>query len=256
MAVDNSEQKVLRSGDKSIAPTSRDLMPERFDYANFGQEFLVYYLARGFGSLTKRELELQIFKQLSEAGAFQNSSSSWMQQTSVLLRIPISRVRSLTYEMQLRGGIVTTEWFREQLLAAIRTTKYKKTTERIEFGVEDPMLRAEIEGRLKLEGRFPDYGMSREILHLSVEDFSYLLEQILSADERQAILDGIPKSNSSIVEENQFSKAIRIFINAAAEGAGDEFGRGGVKILFSFLTCGIGPITASIHNLFQLKLNN
>ena len=159
-------------------------VPNGFDFANFGKQFLTAYFALGFGTLSKKEIELLVFKLLHDADALPVSvgAGNRLQQTSVKLKIPVARVRALTYEMQLRAGIVSAAWFREKLLDAIRTTRFKRISEHneyIEFGVEDPMLRAEIEGRLKQEGRFPDYGMAREILHLGLDDFAFLIENFV-----------------------------------------------------------------------------
>lgn len=227
------------------------LLPDNFDYAQFGRDFLNHYFALGFGSMTKKGLELQIFTQLSQAGVFQSGNTSRLQQTSVLLRIPVTRVRSLTYEMQLRSGIVSDAWFREKLLTAIRTTRYRQHTEKIEFGVENPMLRTEIEGRLKLEGRFPDYGISREILHLSIDDFAFLLEQVLNPEERKAVLDSVPKIAANTAAPNLFNTAVRELVTAASKSAGDELGKGVTKLLFGFLTGGTSEITAGIIKFFK-----
>lgn len=238
-----------QNGSPSTVPVHP--LPISFDFDSFGKEFLSHYFTRGFGYLSKKEIELQIFTQLCEAGVFMGGGSNKLQQASVLLRIPIARVRTLTYEMQLRSGIVDDAWFRVKLLNAIATTRYKQSEEKIEFGVEDPMLRAEIEGRLKSEGRFPDYGMSREILHIGIDDFAYLLGQVLTNEERQEFLNSVPKRAISANASNMFNHAVRLFINAAATGAGDEIGRKGVRILFGFLTGGIETIATAITVAFN-----
>lgn len=226
-------------------------LPNNFDYEEFGREFLEHYLTRGFGNLNKKEIELLVFTHLSKAGVITGQGSTKLQQTSVLLRIPISRVKTLTYEMQLRSGIVNEKWFRDNFLRAIATTHYKQSDNRISFGVEDPMLRAEIEGRLKSEGRFPDYGLSREILHIGIDDFSYLLETTLSKEERQTILNSTQINTKSLNSSHSLSDALKIFINATTKSAGDEFGRSSTKILFGFLTDGISAIAASITQPFN-----
>jgi len=196
---------------------------------------------------------LQIFKQLSDAGVFQAGNTSRLQQTSVLLRIPVTRVRSLTYEMQLRSGIVTDTWFREKLLTAIHTTRYRQITQKIEFGVEDPMLRMEIEGRLKLGGRFPDYGISREILHLALDDFAFLLKQVLNPDEQKAILDNVPQTAANTDGPNIFNVAVREFVTAASKSAGNELGKGVIKLLLGFLSGGTTEIASGIINLVNKR---
>jgi hypothetical protein len=230
-------------------------LPETFDFTNFGRTFVDTYLAQGFGVLSKKETDRLIFKLLHEAGAFPEDAGCNLQQISVRLRIPVSRVRALTYEMQLQAGIVTDQWFRAKLLAAIRRTRYKVKLEHIEFGVEDPMLRAEIEGRLKQEGRFPDYGMSREILHVGLDDFSFLLAHVLSDKEQQAILKVVSsnRKEEGASEPTLFSQAMREFVLTAAKSAGDEVGRSGVTIAFDFLTGGAATITSAIKKVLGDK---
>ncbi len=250
------DQRLLTASDSRQRPTPyaalEHLLPINFDFDKFGKQFLSHYFTRGFGNLSKKEIELQLFTQLCEAGIFTGGGTNRLQQASVFLRIPITRVRGLTYEMQLRSGVVNNkDWFRTKLLNAIATTQYRQSDEKIAFGVEDPMLRAEIEGRLKLEGRFPDYGMSREILHIGIDDFSFLLEIILEPEEREAILKAVPNSKTKADQTTLFNEAMRTFIVAAANGAGDELGRGGIKIVFSFLTGGISSIADAISAQFK-----
>jgi hypothetical protein len=227
------------------------LLGSTFDYEQFGREFLTTYLLRGFGYMSKKEIELNIFTSLCEAGVFMDGGTNKLQQASVMLRIPITRVRTLTYEMQLRSGYVNDEWFRTKLLNAIATTQYKQSDGKITFGVEDPMLRAEIEGRLKLGGRFPDYAISREILHIGIDDFAYLLDMVLTPEEQQTILNAVPKCLSNKVNGNLFNDAIRAFIIAAAKGAGNEVGRSGTKILFNFLSGGLSSIATAVSAPFN-----
>lgn len=252
MSDESSAQYPLVATDTPIENGSKiELLPQDFDYAKFGRDFLNQYLTLGFGSLTKKEIELQIFKQLHEADAFRMAHTSRMQQISVSLRIPVSRVRSLMYETQLRSGVATEAWVRKEFLAAIKSSRYRLSSEKVEFGVEDPMLRAAIEGRLKQDGRFADFGMSREILHVAVEDFAFLLKSVLSEAEQKAVIDSIPNLDKKIEEASLFKVAVKEFVTAAASSAGKEVGQSAVRVFFGFLSSGTTEITAHLARLFK-----
>lgn len=219
----------------------------------FASDFILTYFANGLGSMSKKEIDLYVFTWLYKSKIIQVTDG--FQKASVTLKIPVSKVRSLYYEMQLREGYAeNNEWFKEELLKAVQHTKFKRinsTQDRIEFGVENPLLKAEIEGHLKKNGRFAEYGISREILQLSIEDFAYLLELVLSREEKIAIIKPFnpTKKLTDQNEKSLFSEAIKTYVLAFSKSAGTESSRIVVEIAFKFLSGGIAAITSALSSI-------
>lgn len=65
----------------------------------FKERFLKYYLRSGFGSLTKRDTDALVMYLIDEDGIEDNLPLKTLtnQQTSIRLKIPASKVKSLRY---------------------------------------------------------------------------------------------------------------------------------------------------------------
>lgn len=228
------------------------LFPE-LDRNKFADGFLDAYVARGFGALPKKEIDLLVFTLMTQGGAFGQSGPD-IQQISLALKIPANRVKTLVYEMGLRSGQANEDsWFRERLFHVVHTTRFIPSQSRIEFGVEDPLLRSEIEGRLKRKGHFPDYSFSKDILKIDLEGFGLLLSMALDENEQKAITaELIKKGIGKDSGENSpplFKSAVRGFVLAVAKGAGDQISRNCVDLSFDFLTGGSTLISGAIKTM-------
>lgn len=216
----------------------------------FANDFINVYFANGLGSMSKKEIDLFVFTWLYNSKIIHFHEG--FQKASITLKVPVSKVRSLFYEMQLRQGVAeSNDWFKEELLKAVQQTKFKRinsTQDRIEFGVENPLLKAEIEGHLKKNGRFAEYGISKEILQISLDDFSYLLELVLSSEEKRAMIEPFFKDKkiNNETEKSLFSQAIKSYVLAFSKSAGTESGRVTVEIAFKFLSGGVAAITSAL----------
>lgn len=225
-------------------------------YQKFGIGFLNEILERGFGKMTKKELEVSVFNQLHSIGYFDEPDN--FQKISRKLRIPLSRVRTLTYEMGLLSNERNEEWFLKALGEALKRTRVKTDGSRIEFGIDDPLLRAEVEASLKQTGCFPDYSFNRSILRIDIGGLAALLDKVLDEGSKNIFLDGMSKYSDGSQSKNPdqaktklLRESLGIFVRAAAQKGGETLGEGLAQISLDFLTGGASTISRAIHATFD-----
>lgn len=140
-----------------------------------GKEFAtIYFDANPFGSMLKTDVDLLLFHLLRKHGAFAGDSQFTICKK---LRISEAKVKKLLYESELRFGEFDEEkQYTEQLRAIIEKAQISKDGNKIQFAVEDPFLRQLLSAKLKERNTFCDTSYNREIISVSPETFTQLLE--------------------------------------------------------------------------------
>ena len=149
------------------------------------------YFERGFGSFTKNDFEVLIFQSLLENEEEIQSNYHYSQ----LLRVPVTKVKRLRYEADLKFGNTrnSQDEYKEKKLRQfnnlIKSAKFKVTDKnKIQFSIEDLSLRRFLEEILKREGSFADSSFNSEIVTISIEDLLILLDQ---SEEGKALVKKI-----------------------------------------------------------------
>jgi len=150
----------------------------------FAGEFVRRYLDPAFGARSKSEIDLLVFSCLIQAGAIDPSGSLY--DIARALNITPARVRSLVLNWQLRSTSAAAD-LRQELMAALQRTRFAKDGTLMSFGVESPLLREEIRGRLKQRGVFADASFSAELLRLPVEAFVEFLDDLVDAETKEGL---------------------------------------------------------------------
>jgi hypothetical protein len=94
------------------------------------------------------------------------------------LNISPARARSLILNWQLRSTPTQAD-LRQNIVDALKKTRFSKDGTLLTFGVESPLLKEEITARLKRNGVFPDASFSKELVKLPVEAFVEFLGEIV-----------------------------------------------------------------------------
>ncbi|WP_162710265.1 hypothetical protein [Rhizobium leguminosarum] len=97
-----------------------------------------------------------------------------------------TRARTLVLNWQLRSTQLT-ENLNEKLVKALQKTRFSKDGSLLTFGVESPLLREEIEARLKRNGIFADASFQRDIVRMPVEAFVEFLDELLPAAVKEEV---------------------------------------------------------------------
>jgi hypothetical protein len=189
-------------------------------HARFARGFLDRYLTPAFGSLTKSELDLLVFSLLHEVGYVRPSDSQY--DIARRLRVTPSRVRSLTMQMELRDTSQTEASLVTRIVDCLSTARFVKDGAMISFGVEDPLLSADIAARLKSLGAITDSSFNREIVKVPRDAFADLVSTLLPPDRREMVRKaliqaGVPDGSWRGVLRGALAKAAEKIAGAAGE---------------------------------------
>lgn len=134
-------------------------------YENFGKEFLKSYLAHGFATLPKRELDILVFHLISSSKDIKDRNNY---EIANKLRTTESKVKSLRLESSIKhnqvnhkaviGDIV------RQFIEEMKKPDFDGTY--VSIGMEDPIYKREFEYAIKRLGNHVEYGINREILKI------------------------------------------------------------------------------------------
>lgn len=142
----------------------------------FSTMFVDGYLTPAFGARTKSEIDLLVLGCLINAGALDPGAPVY--DLARALNLTPTRVRSLILNWQLRSTGRALD-LRGALVQALSKTRFAKDGSLLTFGIENPLLREEVEARLKRRGIFADASFSREIVRLPVDAFAEFLNDLV-----------------------------------------------------------------------------
>ncbi len=224
---------------------------KREDKVKFAEDFIDKYLEQGFGVMSKSELDLLIFDQLKENGAWSDSASDF--NIAQYLGISASRVRNLkdklsrrtpldedTAKGKLRGIIKLQERWHEKSDEAKRG--------KVKIQIEDSYLRELAEDLVKNHGGIVDTSFNRSIIVMSGEIFFKLVYELLEKEEQDAVLKELGKPNKPSKKEKEHTP-INTFIESFAKSAGEETGKKLVQLGFAAISGGASVVIDAINGI-------
>ncbi|NOT98901.1 MAG: hypothetical protein HOO97_07385 [Sideroxydans sp.] len=179
----------------------------RDEKEKFATDFLEIYLATGFGSLPKREIDFIVFHHLCQSREFRGKTNY---EVASLLKMPESRIKSFRLTSALKYQEINSKVILGQIVVRLSKGQQFANIEsgKLEISLEDPIERRELENFLKTKGHFAEYKFNTEVLRIAPirlfelivenlerpdEEFNTLVQQHIedsAASER--ILDGAP----------------------------------------------------------------
>ena len=136
------------------------------------------YAESGFGSPSKREVDLLLFHHVTQASENQGKTNY---QLATVLKIPESRVKTFRLASALKYqninsitilGNIILRLSRSQQFSAIENGK-------IEISLEDPVEKRELENFLKSKGHFAEYTFNAEVLRIApIRLFELIVENM------------------------------------------------------------------------------
>jgi len=203
----------------------------------FIEEFLTAYTDRGFGSLSKREIDVLLMHLLMK---YSDVSSKSNHRLSIDFLISPTKIKNLRYEAKLKYSRVDnsfkTEFF--QLLGKVKF-KQQQNDIWIMLSVEDELLKQYIQAKIKEKGSFTDSSFNSEIVKVELNDFVNLLDELFDESEKIKITNVLNQLAEQ--KDNKFKEIMFKFCEGLADGTGNELGKLGVKTL-----------TGGISGLFDL----
>jgi hypothetical protein len=167
-----------------MAHNIRDTLKANGHGELFIDAFLEGYLTPAFGARSKSEIDLLVFTALVHAGAIDADAPIYDIARS--FNLTTTRTRSLVLNWQLRSAQLA-ENLDGRLIKSMQKTRFSKDGSFLTFGVESPLLREEIEARLKRNGVFADASFQKDIVRMSVEAFVEFLDELLPDDVKEDV---------------------------------------------------------------------
>ena len=145
----------------------------------FTEKLIKEYSKRGFGSMNKNDFEVLFFNLLMKYGNL-NMLSEY--DVSIELQIPLTKIKRLYYESDLKYGNFTEVDIKTQFFKILKTSNFSKDKNKIEFVIENKFIRTAISAKLKANGYYSDSSFNSEIIRIQFDAFSSLLEGFYEKD--------------------------------------------------------------------------
>jgi hypothetical protein len=163
----------------------------------FLKEFLELYLSRGFGNMTKREVDVLIFHLLKKYGSLNEKSNHLM---AMQLRTTPLKIKSLNYESVLRfppseENVFTEEYFKGQLIEYFKKPvfKFRKEDNWIYIQIDNPFLLEAFKAIALNNKEIIDSSFNSEIVKISFEGFILVLRELIE-DKKIVEIDKLLKT--------------------------------------------------------------
>lgn len=202
--------------------------------SDFVQEFLENYLKFGLGSMPKSDIDALVMHLLDRYGYkdYGPLSTRHNQETSEILKTPVSKVKKLRYEAALKFGESIEDQAKGRLLAALSqaTLEIDDNRERIHLIIEDSLAKNWLQGQLKSKQLIFDHSFNTEIIKVPADGLFSVLETIFQKDE----LDKFRKAYELAKKKKTAEARRKAFKEAAgnfAQGAAKQAGSGVVAVL-------------------------
>ena len=204
----------------------------------FADDFINVYLQNGFGMMNKSELEILIFHLLRNDD-FCNQKSIFG--ISRVLHIPESKVRKLIYEADLRYGDISDSYVRDEFFACLNKAHFQTTNNKIEFPLDDKLVRSAIDDKLRSMGYFSDTSHNRDVFSIYIDAFIALIDVYYPAENKDEVLKkckGVVKDSNDIT----FKGILKEFLC----GASRKLGEIATSAIFGAISGGFTEITTLI----------
>lgn len=170
-------------------------------YAALGEELVSLLTKRGLGAIPKRDLDALLIFLLEKHLGW---SSRTNQELSILLRLPVPKIKSLRYEGALRYTQDLDGEFRRRLRRLLRLAAFSEDKKSLQFVVEDYATRFVLEEYLKKQGRVAQWSFNDEAITAPIPALAVLIADQFDEKERTDALARLgitdPEKFSSVVE--------------------------------------------------------
>lgn len=144
-------------------------------FGTVGAEFLELYLQRGFGCMTKSEIELQIFYLLKEKNVISSDSNY---QISRELRIPEAKVKKLIYDSDLKYGKMDDKQMKDEFENTICEKRFKVENGKITINITNKLLQEYLANELAKNNAYHDTSFNRNLMVIHADAFVELLNNL------------------------------------------------------------------------------
>lgn len=190
---------------------------------DFKAKFLDHYLGSGIGSFSKRDIDVLVMHLLEECGGKDSNPMKGMsnQQVSLMLKTPVSKIKSLRYEAVLKYGgdsNALANYAKWEMVKILVNAKFEIEQDqgRVCFVIEDTLTKNWLQGVLKEVGLIFDNSFNSEIIKVDIKSFCDVLHAIYGDVNVEALVEKIKKAKTAKAIES----AKKEFFKVVANGMG------------------------------------
>lgn len=223
------------------------------DKEKLAEDLLKHYLERGFGAMSKREIDVLMMHLIIKYADISDKSNY---ELSMMFKITETKMKNLKLEAQLHYQEDSDAYIKKEFLELLKVSKLKIDSPQnwIILSVENTYLKLAIEAKLKKNGNFADYSFNRELLKIEQSAFIELLEQFYDKDELEKFVKETKKIASKQDEIN-FKSLMKIFLENFSEQAGKEMAGASIELGKVFISGGVSSISALASNVIKIVTN-
>ncbi len=192
-------------------------MLDNAKYDLFGEEFLQEYLARGMGTLSKREIDVLVMHLLHKYTDDVELRDN--QELSIALQLTQARVKGLRHEARLRYPPDEAAFVPRRFLYTLARAQFEGEDGRLVFVLEDSYVRDAIQGELKKRGSIGDTSFNRELVKVRVDQLEPVLESFYGKGICKSFIKDMQKAVAS-GGKIKFSDVKKSFVLKAAKALG------------------------------------
>jgi hypothetical protein len=198
------------------------------DAPKFAEEFLQEYLKDGFGSASKKDVELCVFRLLERHGNLAHKDNNTL---SHEFQLTEAKVRNLRYEGKLRFPPKDKNYLEQEILCYLTKASFINTgTGQIQFTVEDVYVQKSLNAKVKQLGGVPDTSFNREIVTLKKDHLVALAESLYSvqsAKDLETKLEQFEGKDDELKKtQTDFKNILLIFLKSTAKSLGSSAVKG------------------------------
>ena len=156
-------------------------------FQTIGQEVVTGLTNIPFGSLSKSEIDLLLFRALVTAGVVKLDDSNF--EVARQLQVPVAKVQALKFALRIRDSDVDENAL---LFDGVHFVRSSSTAETLVFSIEDRFTREVAISRLKVVSTFTDSSFNRERLIVAKDDFG-LFVNALFPDKHRDLTNAVKK---------------------------------------------------------------
>lgn len=135
-------------------------------FKEFGEKFVGRFLAHGFGTMTKAEIDILVYHLLSESSEIKGKSNYHVANK---LQITESKVKSMRLSSALKYKQANHKAVLANIVTRVTDEMAKPEFEggKVTITIENPVEQRELEHAIKSIGRNIEYGLNKELLKIS-----------------------------------------------------------------------------------------
>jgi len=212
-------------------------------------QFLRDYTTPYFGGRSKHDIDILVFQLLIKNKQVDVQGSQ--QSISRALRIPISKVKSLIYETQLRDDWYDVKWFRNEVLKSLQSARIcvSRYDQCIKLAIDNPMLRKELESVIKELNGLADYSFNSDILKIDFDIYALLIKKLITNQDEQLKLESAVRS--AIKSEGKELMNWQQLVKELLKGVAGNIGEHVADLSFGYLTGGSNMLVSVINKLMH-----